>query len=360
MRVHGTAYRTVRMDGATVHLIDQNRLPFAFAVEACPDHRATADAIRRMTVRGAPAIGAAAAFALAQAFLEGGARDPWPHARAARATIEATRPTARDLFHATERVWSAAEAAPGPAAAVEAALEAARELAEESVASCRRIGEHGASLVGPGARVLTHCNAGWLATVDHGTALAPVYAAAAAGRRPHVWVDETRPRAQGARLTAWELAGEGVAHAVIADNAAAFLMSRGEVDLVIVGADRIAANGDVVNKVGTLAKAVCAREFGIPFYVAAPPSTFDAAVPDGAAVPIEERPEEEVHYQTGPDETGTLRRVRVTAPGSPARNPAFDMTPARLVSAYVTDRGVFAGGALPAACFPAPSPVLLP
>ncbi|HEX2093001.1 MAG TPA: S-methyl-5-thioribose-1-phosphate isomerase [Longimicrobiaceae bacterium] len=352
MRVHGTPYRTVWMDGATVHLIDQNRLPFDFAVRSCAGHRATAEAIRDMTVRGAPAIGAAAAFALAQAFLEGGTDDPWPRARAARATIEGTRPTARDLFYATERVWAAAGGAPHPAAAVEAAVEAARALAEESVEHCRRIGEHGAALVGRGARVLTHCNAGWLATVDHGTALAPLYAAAADGRPPHVWVDETRPRAQGARLTAWELAAEGVPHAVIADNAAAFLMSRGEVDLVIVGADRVAANGDVVNKVGTLAKAICAREFGIPFYVAVPPSTFDTTVPDGAAVPIEERSADEVHYQTGPDETGTLRRVRVTAPGSPARNPAFDVTPARLVSGYITERGVFATDRLPADCFP--------
>ena len=353
MRVQGTPYRTVWMDGATVRMIDQNRLPFDFAVEACPDHRATAEAIRRMTVRGAPAIGAAAAFALAQAFLEAAPGDPWPHARAARALVEGTRPTARDLFHATERVWAAAEAAPHASAAALAAVEAARALAEESVACCRRIGEHGAALLGHGARVLTHCNAGWLATVDHGTALAPVYAAAALGRQPHVWVDETRPRAQGARLTAWELAGEGVPHAVIADNAAAFLMSRGEVDLVIVGADRVAANGDVVNKVGTLAKAVCAREFGVPFYVAAPPSTFDPSAAEGAAVPIEERSADEVHYQTGPDEAGTQRRVRVTAPGSAARNPAFDMTPARFVTGFVTERGVFAPGELPASCFPA-------
>ena len=171
-----------------------------------------------------------------------------------------------------------------------------------------------------------------------------------------VWVDETRPRAQGARLTAWELGSEGIAHAVIADNAAAFLMSRGEVDLVIVGADRIAANGDVVNKVGTLAKAVCAREFGVPFYVAAPPSTFDASVPDGRAVTIEERSQDEVHYQTGPDDEGTMRRIRVTSPGCTARNPAFDVTPARLVTAYVTEAGVYPAGALPADVFPAAAP----
>jgi methylthioribose-1-phosphate isomerase len=289
MRVDGTPYQTVWMEGATVRMIEQNRLPFEFAVISCPDHRATAEAIRVMTVRGAPAIGAAAGFALAQAFAEAPARDPWGYARAARALVEATRPTARDLFHATERVWAAAETAEHPAGAADAAVQAARALAAESVASCRALGGQGAALLGDGARVLTHCNAGWLATVDYGTALAPVYVAVAAGKRVHVWVDETRPRAQGARLTAWELGREGIPHAVIADNAAAWLMSRGEVDLVIVGADRVAANGDVVNKVGTLAKAVCAREFGIPFYVAVPPSTFDRAVPDGPSIPIEER-----------------------------------------------------------------------
>ncbi|HEU4454544.1 MAG TPA: S-methyl-5-thioribose-1-phosphate isomerase [Longimicrobium sp.] len=352
MRVDGTPYETVWMDGATVRMIDQNRLPFEFAVVDCADHRATAEAIRGMTVRGAPAIGAAAGFALAQAFAEAPAGDPWGYARAARAFVEATRPTARDLFHATERVWAAAEAVPHSSA--EAAVEAARALAAESVASCRALGGHGAALVGDGARVLTHCNAGWLATVDYGTALAPVYVAAGAGKRVHVWVDETRPRAQGARLTAWELGREGIPHAVIADNAAAYLMSRGEVDLVIVGADRVAANGDVVNKVGTLAKAVCAREFGVPFYVAVPPSTFDSAVPDGPSIPIEERSADEVHYQTGPDEAGEMRRVRVTAPGSAARNPAFDVTPARFVSGYVTERGVFRPGELPPSVFPAP------
>jgi methylthioribose-1-phosphate isomerase len=356
MRVNGTPYRTVWMTGGTVHLIDQNRLPFDFRVIQCADHRATAEAIRDMTVRGAPAIGASAGYALAQAFAEAPAGDPWPYARAARAFIEATRPTARDLFHGTEHVWSATEAAAHPAAAVQAALDAAEALADESVESCRRIGQYGAERIADGARVLTHCNAGWLATVDYGTALAPVYAAVADGKQVHVWVDETRPRAQGARLTAWELAGEGIPHSVIADNAAAFLMSRGEVDLVIVGADRVAANGDVVNKVGTLAKAVCAREFGVPFYVAVPPSTFDAAVPDGGSIIIEERSEDEVHYQTGPDEEGTMRRIRVTSPGCSARNPAFDVTPARLVTAYVTECGVFASGALPAECFPVSDP----
>ena len=345
MRVHDTPYRTIWMDGTVVRLIDQNRLPFEFAVVDCRTHRETADAIREMVVRGAPAIGAAGAFAVAQAFAEALAADPWPYAREARDRIAATRPTARDLFAGIEHAWRAAESSPSSPA--DAALAAAQAFADESVESCRRIGQHGAALIGEGARVLTHCNAGWLATVDYGTALAPIYVAGREGKRPHVWVDETRPRAQGARLTAWELSGEGVAHSVIADNAAAWLMSRGEVDLVIVGADRVAANGDAVNKIGTLAKAVCAHEFGIPFYVAVPPSTFDPATPDGASVTIEERAEDEVHFQAGPDEQGTIRRIRVTSPGSTARNPAFDVTPARLVTAYVTAAGVLQRDQIP-------------
>lgn len=354
MRVQGTSYRTLWLEGTVVRMIDQNRLPFEFRVVSAPTHHDSCVAVREMTVRGAPALGAAGAFAMAQAFAEAPPRDPWPYAAAARDRIRATRPTARDLFAGVEAAWSAAAGAAGPAAA---ALEAAHAFAEASVECCRRIGEHGAELIAQGARVLTHCNAGWLATVDHGSALAPVYAAARIGRAPHVWVDETRPRAQGARLTAWELANEQVAHAVIADNAAAHLMSRGEVDLVIVGADRIAANGDVVNKIGTLAKAICARELGVPFYVAAPPSTFDASIPDGACVTIEERAEDEVHYQSGPDEAGVIRRVRVTAPGSRARNPAFDATPARLVTAYVTELGIVSADGLAPAFASAPPPL---
>jgi S-methyl-5-thioribose-1-phosphate isomerase len=338
MRVHGTHYRTLWMDGTVVRMIDQTLLPFEFRIVDCETHHDTAAAIREMVVRGAPALGAAGAFAMAQAFAEAPRIAAWPYAHEARERIEATRPTARDLFAGIEHVWHAAEASPRDPA--DAAIAAAQAFAEASVESCRRLGEHGAALIRPGARVLTHCNAGWLATVDFGSALAPVFAAAAQGRAPYVWVDETRPRGQGARLTAWELANEEIPHAIIADNAAAFYMSRGEVDLVIVGADRIAANGDAVNKIGTLAKAICANEFGIPFYVAAPPSTFDAGTPDGASVTIEERGWDEVHYQTGPDEDGEMRRIRVTSPGSPARNPAFDATPARLVTGYVTDRGV--------------------
>lgn len=338
MRVGGTHYRTLWLEGTVVRMIDQTRLPFEVRIVSAGTHHDTAAAIREMVVRGAPALGAAGAFAMAQAFAEAPRIAPWPFAREARERIEATRPTARDLFAGIEHVWRAAEQSPRDPIAP--ALAAAHEFAEASVESCRRLGEHGAALIGAGARVLTHCNAGWLATVDFGSALAPVFAAAGQGRAPFVWVDETRPRGQGARLTAWELANEEISHAIIADNAAAHYMSRGEVDLVIVGADRIAANGDAVNKIGTLAKALCANAFGIPFYVAAPPSTFDAGTPDGASVTIEERGSDEVHFQDGPDEDGVIRRVRVTAPGSPARNPAFDATPARLITGYITDRGV--------------------
>ena len=355
MRVHGTHYRTLWMDGTVVRMIDQTLLPFQVRIVGCETHHDTAAAIREMVVRGAPALGAAGAFAMAQAFAEAPRVATWPYAHEARARIAATRPTARDLFAGIEHVWRAAEQRPSDPA--EAALAAALAFAEASVESCRRLGEHGAALIQPGARVLTHCNAGWLATVDFGSALAPVFAATAQGRAPYVWVDETRPRGQGARLTAWELSNEQVPHAIIADNAAAHYMSRGEVDLVIVGADRIAANGDAVNKIGTLAKAICAHEFGIPFHVAAPPSTFDAGTPDGASVTIEERGWEELHYQTGPDDNGEIHRIRVTSPGSPARNPAFDATPARLITSYITDRGVLTRDELQGAMMdPEPAP----
>ena len=328
MRVHGTHYRTIWMDGACVRLIDQNRLPFELLVVDCPTHRETAACIRDMTVRGAPALGAAGAFAMAQAFAEALAADPWPYAREARARIESTRPTARDLFAGVEHAWAAAEAAPGSPA--DAALAAAQAFAEASVESCRRLGEHGAVLIPEGARVLTHCNAGWLATVDYGSALAPVYVAAAQGRAAHVWVDETRPRAQGARLTAWELANEELSHAVIADNAAAWFMSRGEVDLVIVGADRVAANGDVANKVGTYGLALAARAARIPFVAAGPSSSVDLRLAGGDAIEIEERPADEV-LSVG----GSL----VSMAGTRVRNPAFDVTPAELVTAIFTERG---------------------
>jgi methylthioribose-1-phosphate isomerase len=335
MRIGGRHYRTVWLErGAAgrprLCMINQLLLPHRFEIAAYEDCRDVAVAIRTMVVRGAPAIGAVGAFAMALA-AEGGT-----DLQDAAATLRATRPTAQDLFAAIARALAAAAA--GRSVAGEA-----QAIAEEYERSCSAIGEHGAPLIRDGARVNTHCNAGWLATVDWGTATAPLYKAHRAGVRFSVLVDETRPRCQGSRLTAFELGEEGIAHAVIADNATGWLMARREIDLVIVGADRIAANGDFANKIGTYSSAVVARENGIPFYVAAPNATIDAACPTGAAIPIEERAADEVTCAEGLDETtGRLATVRIAPRSSPARNPAFDVTPARFVTGIITENGIFA------------------
>jgi len=342
MIVKGRPYRTVWMEGSTVHMIDQHRLPHFFEIVALPDHRATAQAIRDMQVRGAGAIGASAGFGMAQVALEAPDGPAFGNfIRRGAATLASTRPTAHDLFFAIERVQRAVDGAGSVPAARRAAVEAAQSFADENAEAGEAIGRCGAPLLREGARVLTHCNAGWLAFVDWGSALAPIYAASRMGRRLHVYADETRPRSQGAQLTAWELANEGIEHAIIADNAAGFLMQRGEIDLAIVGSDRIAANGDVANKIGTYEKAVVAHELGIPFYVAAPTSTIDPRCPDGLGIPIEERSPDEVLYAHGLLDSGQLGRVRLAPRQSTARNPAFDVTPARYVTAIITERGTF-------------------
>jgi S-methyl-5-thioribose-1-phosphate isomerase len=323
MRVKGKHFRTVWMEGGTVFLIDQNQLPFKFKIFKSRSYKETCRAIKTMLVRGAGAIGAAAGFAMAQAILEG-ARDR------GRKEIEATRPTAQNLFYAVERVYNA-----------RSAYQEAQDIAQADVESCKKIGEVGYKLIKKGARILTHCNAGWLAFVDYGSALSPVYAAHRKGKKIFVYADETRPRGQGARLTAWELRNEKVPHAIIPDNAAAHFMSRGEIDLVIVGADRIARNGDTANKIGTLEKAICAKRYGIPFYVAAPSSTFDLKCKSGKQIPIEERSQEEVLYQTGITKSGKVEKVLVCSFGSPAKNPAFDVTPAELITGFITEKGIF-------------------
>jgi len=329
MRVNGQHYRTVWLAGQTVKMIEQNQLPFSFQIHDCPDYQATCRAIQTMIVRGAGAIGSTAGYAMAQAFLAGG------DVTLAKAAIEATRPTARNLFYATERVFAA-----GVSGGAAEAVREAEQIADEDSAACEAIGRYGAALLADNCRMATHCNAGWLAFTDYGSALAPVYAAARQGKKIFVYADETRPRGQGARLTAWELHGEGIPHAIIADNACAFFMAQGKIDLMIVGADRIAANGDTANKIGTLAKALAARHFGLPFYVAAPTSTVDAGCPSGDAIPIEERDQAEVLYQSGPDEDGVMRTIRVASPGSPAYNPAFDVTPAALITGIITEKGI--------------------
>ncbi|MCJ2555397.1 MAG: S-methyl-5-thioribose-1-phosphate isomerase [Candidatus Thermoplasmatota archaeon] len=310
--------RTVWLEGDVIKLIDQRLLPEEYRVFEARDHKEVGFAIAEMVVRGAPAIGATAAYALAQASLQG--RD----LEEVAAYLRATRPTGHDLFFAVDYMLEAA----GKGRDL---VEAAEAYAEDSLERCRAMGQHGLSLMKDGARVLTHCNAGALATVGYGTALAPIRAAKEAGRNVFVFVDETRPRLQGAKLTAWELDREGIEHAVITDNAAGLFMARGEVDLVITGADRIAANGDVANKIGTYEKAVLAKENGIPFYVAAPVSTFDFGLASGKDIPIEERAEEEVRE---------IGKETLTPSRSPVRNPAFDVTPARYVTGYITERGI--------------------
>lgn len=342
MIVNGKPYRTIWLEGSSVHIIDQQRLPHFFEIAVLPNHQATARAIRDMQVRGAGAIGAAGAFGMAQAALEApDDRGFMDYVRHGAATLAATRPTAQDLFYAIERVKRVIEGAASVAAARVAAVASAQALADENAAAGEAIGRYGAELLPDGTRMLTHCNAGWLGCVDWGSALAPVYAAKRLGRRVFVYADETRPRCQGAQLTAWELLNEGIAHAVLPDNAAGFLMQRGEIDLVIVGADRVAANGDVANKIGTYEKALVAHELGIPFYVAAPLSTLDPHCPDGQHIPIEERSPDEVWYAYGLLDNGQLGRVRIAPAQSAARNPAFDVTPARYITGIITERGIF-------------------
>ena len=293
-----------------------------------------------MTVRGAGAIGATGACGMAQAAMSAPELGFDAAIEAAAAGLRATRPTAQNLFAGIDHVLTAIRAESTPALAREAAVAAARAFCDDDSACCEAIGQHGEALIRDGMRVSTHCNAGWLAFVDWGSALSPIYAAARSGKAVSVWVDETRPRGQGARLTAWELGQERIPHAVLADGAVGSFMRRGEVDLVVVGSDRIAANGDVANKIGTYTSALLAKAHGIPFYVAAPTTTIDPGCPSGAHIPIEERSQEEVAFVDGTDADGVLRRIRVVAPGSPCRNPAFDVTPAELVAGIITERGI--------------------
>lgn len=323
-----------------VDIIDQTALPHHFRTLRLFTLEEAAHAIRAMQVRGAPLIGATAAYGVALALQ----RDASDAALSqAVATLGATRPTAINLHWALNRMQALLRLLPQEDRA-EAAWTEAAAIADEDAEQNRRIGQHGLELLRPLAEkrgrleIMTHCNAGWLATVEHGTALAPVYAAHAAGLPVHVWVSETRPRNQGL-LTAWELAQKGVPHTLIADNAAGLLLARGEVDAVIVGADRIAANGDVANKVGTYLKALAAREAGVPFYVAAPRSTLDFACPGGAAIPIEEREGDELRLVHGLDGTGSPGAIRQIAAAEAVANPAFDVTPAGLVAALITERG---------------------
>ncbi len=341
MNVDGKHYRTVWIEGPTVRMINQPLIPHRFEIVDLPDYTATGEAIRTMVVRGAGAIGGTAGYGMAQAALAAPERGFHESVAEAAAFIEDTRPTAQNLFYAVRRVLKAIEGqGDDVAAARQAAVAEAQAIADDDAACCEAIGEHGGPLVEQGMRVSTHCNAGWLAFVDWGSAISPIYHAFRAGRDPFVWVDETRPRSQGARLTAWELAQEGVRHAVIVDNASGHYMRTGEIDMVIVGSDRIAANGDVANKIGTFSSAVVAARMGIPFYVAAPTTTIDPDCPTGDDIPIEERHQDEVRYAWGWSDEGSFIRVRTVPEASPGRNPAFDVTPAELVAGIITEKGI--------------------
>src|ERR1700761_8461933 len=343
MKVDGVAYRTIWRRGSLVEVIDQTVLPHLFRTVVRETAGQAVHAIRTMIVRGAPLIGATGAYGLALA-AQADASDAGLKA-AAHALAEA-RPTAVNLRWAVERALGAVLAHPEPKRA-DIAWAQAEAIADEDVAFCQAIGRHGAELIRKaydGSRpvnVLTHCNAGWLATVDWGTAIAPIYMAHEAGIPVHVWVDETRPRNQGASLTAWELNRHGVPHTVIVDNAGGHLMQHGLVDLCIVGTDRTTAHGDVCNKIGTYLKALAARDNGVPFYVALPTSTVDWTVNDGVKeIPIEERSAGEVTHLRGKTFEGSLVEIQVTPDGSPACNYGFDVTPARLVTALITEKGV--------------------
>ncbi|MEW6436286.1 MAG: S-methyl-5-thioribose-1-phosphate isomerase [Pseudomonadota bacterium] len=345
MHVNGTPTRTIwpAPDGRNVMIIDQTRLPHEFVIAELATLADFAVAIRDMKVRGAPLIGVTAAYGLSIALRD----DPSDAGLAqASAKLLATRPTAVNLAWALDVMRAVLLPLP-PAERAAAAFVKAGELADLDVAICESIGVNGLALIAGIAErktrvnILTHCNAGWLATVDWGTATAPIYKAQAAGIDLHVYVDETRPRNQGASLTAWELSQQNIPHQVIVDNAGGHIMQHGGIDLVIVGTDRTTATGDVCNKIGTYLKALAAKDNGVPFYVAAPSSSIDFVIEDGLRdIPIEERSAREVTHMRGRTDEGRLETVRIVPDGSQAANPAFDVTPARLVTGLITERGI--------------------
>jgi methylthioribose-1-phosphate isomerase len=342
--VDGEAFevRTLWREGGTIRLIDQRMLPHKFVIASLENHRETAEAIREMMLRGAGAIGVAGGYGVAQAALEAehlSLPEFEAYLREAAERLKKTRPTAANLFHAIDRCLKAA-AKGSVQDRVRAIISEADTIAEDDITASRLIGEHGSALIEDGCRILTHCNAGALAFIDYGTALSPIRFAHGQGKEVFVFVDETRPRCQGARLTAWELEQEGIPYALIVDNAAGYFMRRGEVDMVIVGADRVAANGDVANKIGTYEKAVVAKENGIPFYVAAPKMTFDLKCENGDEIEIEERDPDEVRWMWGVDEQENPARILISEEEATVRNPVFDVTPSRYVTGFITEAGI--------------------
>jgi len=353
MNVEGRHYRTIWLkepEYRVVQIINQQALPFKFEILDLLNLEDAARAIKDMYVRGAGLIGAAAAFGMYLAALEAGEASFNNDIDRAAATLKSTRPTANNLAWAADRMIAALSANGGTLAQKrEAARLEAQAIADEDADSCRRIGLHGLEIIkklsekkrGEAVNILTHCNAGWLAFVDYGSALSPVYAAFDQGISVHVWVDETRPRNQGASLTAWELSQHGVSHDLIPDNAGGHLMQHGMVDMVITGADRVTRHGDAANKIGTYLKALAAKENNVPFYAALPFSTFDFKMKDGLAeIPIEERDSSEVRHITGKNSEGKIETVQICPDATPARNWGFDVTPAKYISGLISERGI--------------------
>ncbi len=333
---------TLWREGGTVKMIDQRLLPHKFEILTLNNHRETAEAIRDMAVRGAGAIGVAGGYGVAQAAIEAqnlNLKEFKTYVVEAADRLRKTRPTAVNLFHAVDRCVKVALRGILANRVISTCAEA-DNIALEDLEASKKMGEYGNAMIADGFRILTHCNAGALAFIDNGSALAPIRVAHRAGKHVFVYADETRPRSQGAKLTAWELQQEGIPYALIADNAAGHYMHLGRIDLVIVGADRIAANGDTANKIGTYEKAVLARENGIPFYVAAPRMTFDFKCKSGDKIEIEERSPDEINWVWGVDEKGNYTKVRISAEGTNALNPGFDITPAKYITGFITDAGV--------------------
>lgn len=348
MKIGAVSYRSIWLNenGWSVHILDQRKLPWALDIVELKTSQEAAIAIKDMWTRGAPLLAMTGAYGLALALREDSSDQ---NLEISYRMLLGTRPTAINLKWALDRMKAEAKKYSG-SARIEAAYALAAQLCDEDVATNKSIGDHGLSLIRQAynndtkrpVNILTHCNAGWLATVDYGTATSPIYRAHDEGIPVHVWVDETRPRNQGALLTAYELAEHGVPHTVIADNAGGLLMQQGKVDFCIVGADRVTRNGDVCNKIGTYLKALAAQDNDVPFYVALPLSTFDPALESGAEIPIEERSGEEVTHIEGLADSGKQARVKLT--DSPAANPAFDVTPARLITGYITEKGILSAG----------------
>src|SRR5687767_2564044 len=348
MKVKGVHHRTIwiNSDGWSVEIIDQTRFPHFFTTTTLKTVGDAVHAIKTMMVRGAPLIGATAAYGVCLHMREDSSDAGLKHACQ---VLQGTRPTAVNLKWALSEMRSVLNDLP-PAARTQAAYAKAAKICDDDVEINRSIGNHGFDLIAKFARgkkpgepvnILTHCNAGWLATVDWGTATAPIYLATEAGIPVHVYVDETRPRNQGAQLTAWEMAGHGVPHTLVVDNAGGHLMQRGEVDMVIVGTDRTTVNGDVCNKIGTYLKALAAHDNGVPFYVGLPSPTIDWTVGDGLKeIPIEQRSGDEVSFVQGKTASGDIAQVRISPEKTPAANPAFDVTPARLITGLITERGI--------------------